>query len=331
MNNGLKEQLHDISIRTMIGQLPKIINDNNTKICDYIDKIYDSSSECITKNVDNVSDNKSYVKSNLGQFNSIFVGDFNLYNIKSLEQVIKSGGSNHEGINHDALNGRYLYKDNDNNSNELKIIPNDKIAQDMKYYAHNSGAIGVTLGDGKTVQSLSDILEQIIKSVDSLKKQFSQSYSEDEGYIGLYGASNNTNNQSVNNSNSFTFDQSLLFATKLQLKRMNLPQYQYNDITQGFIYTYYDYANTVTINDENTSSIKGIPGSIVKLRFNDTKSKGFYRVILSREEKKFLRISKDELNRITLKCISNDEQFGASWDVLDYSVRSADDIMIERK
>ena len=330
MNNGLKEQLHDISIRTMIGQLPKIINDNNTKICDYIDKIYDSSSECITKNVDNVSDNKSYVKSNLGQFNSIFVGDFNLYNIKSLEQVIKSGGSNHEGINHDALNGRYLCKDNDNNSNGLKIIPDDKIAQDMKYYAHNSGAIGVTLGNG-TVQSLADTLEQIINSVDSLKKQFSQSYSEDEGYIGLYGASNNTNNQSVNNSNSFTFDQSLLFATKLQLKRMNLPQYQYNDITQGFIYTYYDYANTVTINDENTSSIKGIPGSIVKLRFNDTKSKGFYRVILSREEKKFLRISKDELNRITLKCISNDEQFGASWDVLDYSVRSADDIMIERK
>ena len=310
MNNGLKEQLHDISIRTMIGQLPKIINDNNTKICDYIDKIYDSSSECITKNVDNVSDNKSYVKSNLGQFKKLIVEEFNAKN-----------------INHDTLNGRYLYNDN---STGLEIIPDSSIPEDMNKYAHNSGAIGVMLGDG-TVQSLADTLEQIINSVDSLKKQFSQSYSEDEGYIGLYGASNNTNNQSVNNSNSFTFDQSLLFATKLQLKRMNLPQYQYNDITQGFIYTYYDYANTVTINDENTSSIKGIPGSIVKLRFNDTKSKGFYRVILSREEKKFLRISKDELNRITLKCISNDEQFGASWDVLDYSVRSADDIMIERK
>ena len=311
MNNGLKEQLHDISIRTMIGQLPKIINDNNTKICDYIDKIYDSSSKCITVNVDNVSDNKSYVKSNLGQFKKLIVEEFNAKN-----------------INHDTLNGRYLYNDN---STGLEIIPDSSIPEDMNKYAHNSGAIGVTLGDGKTVQSLSDILEQIINSIDKLKEQFSQSYSEDEGYIGLYGTSNNTNNQSVNNSNSFTFDQSLLFATKLQLKRMNLPQYQYNDITQGFIYTYYDYANTVTINDENTSSIKGIPGSIVKLRFNDTKSKGFYRVILSREEKKFLRISKDELNRITLKCISNDEQFGASWDVLDYSVRSADDIMIERK
>ena len=310
MNNGLKEQLNDISIRTMIGQLPKIINDNNKKICDYIDNIYDPSSECITKNVDNVSDNKSYIKSNLGQFKKLIVEEFNAKN-----------------INHDALNGRYLYNDN---STGLEIIPDSSIPEDMNKYAHNSGAIGVMLGDG-TVQSLADTLEQIINSVDKLKEQFSNSYSKDEGYIGLYGASNNTNNQSVNNSNSFTFDQSLLFATKLQLKRMNLPQYQYNDITQGFIYTYYDYANTVTINDENTSSIKGIPGSIVKLRFNDTKSKGFYRVILSREEKKFLRISKDELNRITLKCISNDEQFGASWDVLDYSVRSADDIMIERK
>lgn len=322
MNDGLKKQLHDISIRTMIGQLPKIINDNNTKICDYIDKIYDSSN--IIVNIDNTKDDKSYVKSNLGQFKKIIVEDFEFKNIKSLEQIIRSGGSNKEGINHDALNGRYLYKDGD----ILKTVPQDKIPDDMNKYAHNSGAIGVTLGDG-TVQSLADTLEQIINSVDSLKEQFSQS--KDEGYIGLSGANNNTTNQPVNNSNSFTFDQSLLFATKLQLKRMNLPQYQYNDITQGFIYTYYDYANVVTISDENTSSIKGIPGSIVKLRFNDTKSKGFYRVILSREEKKFLRISKDELNRITLKCISNDEQFGASWDVLDYSVRSADDIMIERK
>lgn len=325
MSNGLKEQLHDISIRTMIGQLPKIINDNNKKICDYINNIYDSSVENIIVNIDNTQNEKSYVKSKLGQFKKIIVEEFDTKNIKSLEQIIRSGGSNNEGINHDALNGRYLYND----GGLLKTVPYDKISSDMNKYAHNSGAIGVTLGNGK-VQSLSDTLEQIISSVDGLKKQFSQSYSEDEGYIGLYGA-NNINNQSVNNSNSFTFDQSLLFATKLQLKRMNLPQYQYNDITQGFIYTYYDYANIVTIDDQNISSIKGIPGSIVKLRFNDTKSKAFYRVILSREDKKFLRISKDELNRITLKCISNDEQFGASWDVLDYSVRSADDIMIERK
>ncbi len=322
---SLKEKLNDISIRTMIGQLPRIINENNQSISDYIDNIYDDNKKCIKVNIDNIDDQKSYVKANSGIFNIITAKQFSVEDIKSLEQLIRSGGSNNEGINHDALNGRYLYND----GGLLKTVPYDKINSDMNKYAHNSGAIGVELGNG-TVQSLADTLEQIINSVDSLKKQFNNSYSDEQGYIGLYGTSKSSE-QSLKEPQSFTFDQSMLFATAIQLKRMNLPKYQYNDIKSGFIYTYYDYNHTVTINDEHTASINGIPGSIVKLRFNDSKSKAFYRVILSREENKFLRISKDELNRITLKCISNDDEYGSSWDVLDYSVRSADDIMIERK
>lgn len=50
----------------------------------------------------------------------------------------------------------------------MKTVPYDKISPDMNKYAHNSGAIGVTLGNG-TVQSLADTLEQIINSVDSLR------------------------------------------------------------------------------------------------------------------------------------------------------------------
>lgn len=323
---SLKNKLNDISIRTMIGQLPRIINENNQSISDYIDNIYDDNNQCIKVNIDNIDDQKSYVKSYSGTFNTINAYTLNITDVSSLEKIIRSGGVNKEGINHDALNGRYLYND----GGLLKTVPYDKIKNSsMNKYAHNSGAIGVELGNG-TVQSLADTLEQIINSVDSLKKQFSNSYSDEQGYIGLYGASKSSE-QSLNEPQSFTFDQSLLFATTIQLKRMNLPKYQYNDIKYGFIYTYYDYNHTVTINDEHTASISGIPGSIVKLRFNDSKSKAFYRVILSREENKFLRISKDELNRITLKCIANDEEYGSSWDVLDYSVRSADDIMIERK
>ena len=322
---SLKEKLNDISIRTMIGQLPRIINDNNQSISDYIDNIYDDNKKCIKVNIDNINDEKSYVKANSGIFNKVTAEQFDIKDTKSLEKIIRSGGSNNEGINHDALQGRYLYND----GGLLKTVPYDKINSDMNKYAHNSGAIGVELGNG-TVQSLADTLEQIISSVDSLKKQFSDSYSDEQGYIGLYGASN-PSEQSLNNPQSFTFDQSMLFATAIQLKRMNLPKYQYNDIKAGFLYTYYDYNNIVIINDEHTASIKGIPGSIVKLRFKDNNSKAFYRVILSREENKFLRISKDELNRITLKCIANDDEYGASWDVLDYSVRSAEDIMIERK
>ena len=112
---------------------------------------------------------------------------------------------------------------------------------------------------------------------------------------------------------------------------MNLPQYQYDDVTSGFIFTYYDYAQTITINDEHTASIKGIPGSVVNIKFNDTQKKGFYRILLSRSEKKYLRISKDELNRLSLICTGNNEIDGTSWDVKDYSVRNADDLIIERK
>ena len=63
----------------------------------------------------------------------------------------------------------------------------------------------------------------------------------------------------------------------------------------------------MTVNDEHTSSIKGIPGSVITIKFNDTKKKGFYRILLSRQEKKYLRISKDELIRLSLVCVDNND------------------------
>ena len=112
---------------------------------------------------------------------------------------------------------------------------------------------------------------------------------------------------------------------------MNLPEYQYNDIKQGFLYTYYDYNKTITINDEHTASIKGIPGSVVNIRFNDTKTKAYYRIILSRKNNRFIRLSKDELIRVSLVCISNTDEYGSEWDVKDYSIRNAEDLIIEKK
>jgi len=41
---------------------------------------------------------------------------------------------------------------------------------------------------------------------------------------------------------------------------MNLPPYQYDDLSGGFIYTYYSYNPVTTITDEHTSSLTGIPG-----------------------------------------------------------------------
>ena len=112
---------------------------------------------------------------------------------------------------------------------------------------------------------------------------------------------------------------------------MNLPEYQYNDLNSGFIYTYYDYAPVITINDEHTASLTGKVNQTVKIKFNNLSKKAYYRIILSRKEKKSLRISKDELVRLTLICTGNDEKYGSSWDVDVYSVRNADDLIIETK
>jgi hypothetical protein len=131
--------------------------------------------------------------------------------------------------------------------------------------------------------------------------------------------------------NSFTFDNNLLFATNVQLKRLNLPTYQLNDIKSGNLYTYYDYAKVITITDENIVSLNGKKGQTIKLNFNDLKKKAYYRVILSRKDKKILRISKDELLRLNLICLSYDDTYGAIWDVDNYSVRHPDDLIIERK
>ena len=111
---------------------------------------------------------------------------------------------------------------------------------------------------------------------------------------------------------------------------MNLPQYQLIDIKSGNLYAYFDYSPVIKITDEKTVSIKGEPGQTVKILFNDLGKKAYYRIILSRKDKKTLRISKDELIRLNLVCISNDDTYGSIWDVDNYSVRNADDLVIEK-
>ena len=150
------------------------------------------------------------------------------------------------------------------------------------------------------------------------------------GYVNIYGTAN-PKSGSLEEPNSFTFDNNILFSTKTQLKRMNLPTYQYNDLTDGLIYTYYNYNDVVTISDDHTASISAIPGALATIRFNDQKKKAFYRIVLSRKENKFLRISKDELVRLQLICVNDTPEYGTEWDVNTYSVRNAEDLVIERK
>lgn len=312
-------QFTDVSIRTMIGQLPKIINGNNKNISDYVNSFYDDTNQYITSSV-KATGGQKFIESNKGIFTNIQTYTIDIGDQHSKDNIVN-------GVEHNKLSNIYL----DNNNNPI-TTPNSELNK----FCHNANAIGIEI-DGN-VKSVYTILTDLINDVKSLKgyHPVSDSESEQEPFNSTeenpqnipYSAARRTQLQEPN---SFTFDQSILFANKTQIKRLNLPQYQYDDITSGFIYTYYDYARVLTVNDEHTASIKGIPGSVITIKFNDTKKKGFYRILLSRQEKKYLRISKDELIRLSLVCVDNNDQYGTSWDVNNYSVRNADDLIIERK
>lgn len=309
-------QFTDVSIRTMIGQLPKIINGNNKNISDYVNSFYDDTNQYITSSV-KATGGQKFIESNKGIFTNIQTYTIDIGDQHSKDNIVN-------GVEHNKLSNIYL----DDNNNPI-TTPNSELNK----FCHNANAIGIEI-DGN-VKSVYTVLDDLIKAVESLKKyhdpnDVQNSSNSTEGNLQdiSYGTARRTQLQEPN---SFTFDQSILFANKTQIKRLNLPQYQYDDITSGFIYTYYDYARVLTVNDEHTASIKGIPGSVITIKFNDTKKKGFYRILLSRQEKKYLRISKDELIRLSLVCVDNNDQYGTSWDVNNYSVRNADDLIIERK
>lgn len=317
----LKDNLIDVSIRTMIGQLPNIMNTNNEAISSFIaNNIYNAS---LNVAIADVSAN-NYVYAPNGTFRNLTIDTLTINDsstaVNSFKTILKN-------VEHNTLKDRYLY----NESGTIKVLPDASIStgvNGLSQYAHNSGAIGVVLGNG-SVSPLSDVLNDIISNVSTLQNKFSMG--TDDRYISMYGAVN-PDNEGLTEPDSYTFDQSLLFATKVQLKRMNLPTYQYNDVTSGYIYTYYSITNNlITITDDHTASIEGIPGSIVTVKFKDNQKKGFYRILLSRKDKKYLRVSKDELNRLSLICLSNDDVYGTIWDVNQYSVRDKEDLVLETK
>ena len=296
MNN----QLIDVSIKTMIGMLPEIINSNNKTIKDEFDSLIDSSGNII-KNV-YIPDN-GVVNSYTGQFINTTTDILTVNDTSSCQNIIKK-------VEHNNLKLRHYNVEGD----EIKEV--DSI-NDL--YAHNTGSI-IHYGKNE-VKSLYDIINELYTFVGS--KPIS--------YVNMptvYGVNQNIN---IGSDNSYTLDNSVLFANKAQLMKLKLKPWQYIDIANGILYTYYDYNNIVTITDEYPASIDGLEGVTISIKFDDMKKKGFYKILLSRKDNKFLRISKDELVRLNLICINQDETYGTEWDVDSYSVRNPEDISIVKK
>lgn len=343
----MTNSLIDVSIKTMVGQLPDIITKNNHSINDEFHKLYQPAGYLNSENptvytpdtliLPVVDTTKDPGIDGLVISKKVQTDVLNVKNIifppidPDSEQYVETLNSKYnivKDVSHNALKNRYLWKQGANLNPEP--LPDTSVVDEMKFYCHNAGAIGVRMANTE-VKSLAEIINEMIDDIASMKTAYAgtNSVNGGEGYVNVYGASKD--GSSLSEPNSFTFDNNVLFSTKTQLKRMNLTPYQYNDISDGFIYTYYNYAPVITISDEHTASLTGIPGHLAQIKFNDQKKKAYYRIILSRKEKKFLRVSKDELVRLTLKCISNTDEFGSEWDVDTYSVRNSEDLVIERK
>lgn len=320
----MKNDLINVTIKTMVGQLPKIITQNNEYIREEFDHIYDSSHDTlilphINTNYYQTNDSHGLIESWSGVFRNLTTEYIDVSAMQSKENIVK-------GVSHDKLSNRYLITVGG------VVKPGDSsMPAGMEKYAHNAGAIGVTMATTPfSVKPLSEIINNLIQDVSTLKQYVNNGNVNINSNTpaNIYGLAKGT---SLQEPDSFTFDNNILFSSKTQLRRMNLPAYQYSDISDGFLYTYYNYANVLTISDEHTASISGAPGFFVTVRFNDMKKKAYYRIVLSRKEKKFLRVSKDELIRLQLVCVANSNEFGSEWDVNTYSVRNTEDLVIERK
>lgn len=346
----MTNSLIDVSIKTMVGQLPDIITKNNHSINDEFDKLYQPAGYLDNENptvytpdtliLPVVDTTKVPGIDGLVISKKIQTDVLNVKNITfppidpnsdQYSETLNSKYNIVKDVSHNALRNRYLWKRGANLHPEP--ILDVSVVDDMRFYSHNAGAIGVIMANNpEVVKSLAEVINEMINDIDSMKTTYAggNAIGGGDGYVNIYGAAKK-GQSSLSEPDSFTFDNNVLFSTKTQLKRMNLIPYQYNDISDGFIYTYYNYASIITISDEHTASLTGIPGNTVQIKFNDQKKKAYYRIILSRKEKKFLRVSKDELVRLYLTCISNSDEFGSEWDVESYSVRNSEDLVIERK
>lgn len=291
-------ELYDVSISTMIGMLPSIINNNNEQISKEFDQIFDASTNRLIKSLYNP---EGSVDVHVGTFKNVVTDNIIVNDISNFQNNILSR------CEHNALDIDSRIYD----------------AKDINDYAHSTTCI--KHGDEK----LSVLIDSLIYRVLNLE---TYSGKVQKGTSGLYGSNNiNVSNTILEDPNSYTLNDSVLFANKSQLMKLKLKQWQYMDIADGILYTYYDYCDVITVNDEYPSSINGLPGSIVNIKFEDRKKKGFYKIVLSRKNKTYLRVSKDELVRLKLVCIGNDETYGTEWDVESYSVRHPEDITIVKK
>jgi hypothetical protein len=90
--------------------------------------------------------------------------------------------------------------------------------------------------------------------------------------------------------------------------------------------TYYPANTNVEISNTNIDFIETyVPGTIVNINFVRTTSAPF-KILLSRETLKTVKMSTNTLNRLQLQCTTYTDEYGPEWDIYSYSIQNKSDI-----
>ena len=301
--------LQNISGKTPVSMLPEVINHNNEAIESEFNWIYDSSTNRLTKSVYAPTGS---VKAHFGEFVNLAAEYITVKNIDSLKNALKSAVQKMEhNTFSDCWSSDTIQQAYETANNELVLC------HDASVIAYKQSNVYQTLS---SLQSDVNQLKQTVQALNNPQNN-------------VYSAGNILDEDSYENDNTVTYDRNLLFASPLQLKRKKLPKLHFNDLTSGNLYSYYNVINgEVTIDDINTACIETENiGLNVFINFNDTDTNDYYRILLDRKNKKYVKIKKNPLNILEIRSASYSEEYGTVWKLYNYSVVNPSDIILENK
>ena len=301
--------LQNISGKTPISMLPEVINHNNEAIESEFNWIYDSSTNRLTKSVYAPTGS---VKAHFGEFVNLAAEYITVKNIDSLKSALKSAVQKMEHNTFtDCWSSDTIQQAYETPNNELVLC------HDASVIAYKQSNVYQTL---VSLQSDVNQLKQTVQALNNPQNN-------------VYSTGNILDEDSYENDNTVTYDRNLLFASPLQLKRKKLPKLHFNDLTSGNLYSYYTVVNgEVTIDDINTACIETENiGLNVFINFNDTDTNDYYRILLDRKNKKYVKIKKNPLNILEIRSASYSEEYGTVWKLYNYSVINPNDIILENK
>lgn len=306
-------KLIDISMSLPISMLPSVINKNNDNIQKEFNKLYDDKLNRLLISLYNPTGS---VIANTGEFKNIQVDNLTIKDTSSLYGSIKDAIQH---VQHNVIGNRFSTPEN-----EQKYIS-------LKNISHDAGSI---VYKENTVEN---ILTQLLNDVSTLKNNYNElhtSIPHSSTQPTVYGVTvDNSDNVEDNVSNiDFSYDKSYLYASPLQLKRKNLPTLHLEDIKNGKLYTYHKINNgNVNISDDNINIIETINvGVLADLKFINHNITQYYYILLSRKTNDLLKVSKDKLNRVQLKCTDYSDTYGAEWDIYNYSCLHENDLEITK-